>query len=522
MAYGRTDNAQRETHRKYSLRGEQVNQNTDSLIVQWFLNLLIPWYSRIGPMNTVLSALRQIVRRGHWKGEGGYREVLAISVPLILSTSAWSLQMFVDRTFLSWYSPEALAASLPAGILNITTTSIFAGTAGYVSVFVSQYYGAGRFSRMGSAMWQGIYIALIGGFIHLLLIPFAPQIFALFGHEPAVQRFESEYFQMLCLGAAPHIASAAFSGYFTGIGRTWPVMWINFVATGFNLTLDYVLIFGKFGFPEMGMKGAGIATSAAAVVYCILYVGLFYIPGFAENDNALRQWRLDLELFKRLIRFGLPSGMQFFIDLAGFTGFILIVGHLGTEDLAATNVAFNVNTIAFMPMMGLGFAISILVGKYLGAEKPPLAESSSIAGFHLSFAYMSFMGLCYIALPSLFLLPFELGADPERFAPVAEKAKILLRFLALFALFDGMNIIFSSALKGAGDTRFVMFMLTTMAIFGLVLPVGMAVYYFQANIYTVWTIATVYGLVLALGFFVRFSLGHWKEMRVIEEAPPLD
>ncbi|MBW7857093.1 MAG: MATE family efflux transporter, partial [Leptonema sp. (in: Bacteria)] len=168
------------------------------------------------------------------------------------------------------------------------------------------------------------------------------------------------------------------------------------------------------------------------------------------------------------------------------------------------------------PMMGLGFAISVLVGKYLGANNSTTAETSSVAGFHLAFFYMIFMGICYILLPSLFLLPFKLGADTAQFTPVAEKAKILLRFLAIFALCDGMNIVFSSALKGAGDTRFVMIMLATMATFGLVLPVWLAVYYFNSNVYTVWVIATVYGFLLGAGFFIRFAFGHWKEMRVIE------
>ncbi|MBW7858497.1 MAG: MATE family efflux transporter, partial [Leptonema sp. (in: Bacteria)] len=149
----------------------------------------------------IAISFRNLVRRGKWQGSGGYREVLAISIPLILSTSAWSLQMFVDRMFLTWYSQEALAASLPAGLLSVTTTSIFIGTASYVSVFVSQYFGAGQLSRMGSAMWQGIYIAVIGGLLHLVIIPFSPQIFAIFGHEPLVAQYESDYFQMIFLGA---------------------------------------------------------------------------------------------------------------------------------------------------------------------------------------------------------------------------------------------------------------------------------------------------------------------------------
>ncbi len=96
-----------------------------------------------------------------WRCEGGYREVLAIAIPLILSTGAWGIQHFVDRMFLTWYSPEAIAAAMPAGILNFTIMSLFLGTAGYVSTFVAQYHGASRCERIGPILWQGMYVAIM-------------------------------------------------------------------------------------------------------------------------------------------------------------------------------------------------------------------------------------------------------------------------------------------------------------------------------------------------------------------------
>jgi MATE family multidrug resistance protein len=198
-----------------------------------------------------------------WASTGGYREVLVIAVPLILSTSAWSVQHFVDRMFLSWYSPETLAASMPAGILFFTLMSLFIGTASYVSTFVAQYYGAERYQRIGPALWQGIYISLLGGLLLLCLIPFAQPIFGLVGHDPAVQHHEVVYFRILCIGGFPVIASAAISGFFAGRGRPWPVMWVNTLSTAVNLIMDYALIFGAWGFPELGIKGAGIATVLA-------------------------------------------------------------------------------------------------------------------------------------------------------------------------------------------------------------------------------------------------------------------
>ena len=119
--------------------------------------------------------------RNRWNSPGGYREVLGIAMPLILSTASWSVQHFVDRMFLAWYSPETIAAAMPAGMVYFSIVSIFMGTAGYASIFVAQYYGAGQYHRIGPAIWQGVYISYIGGVVLICAIPFAQTIFQLKG-----------------------------------------------------------------------------------------------------------------------------------------------------------------------------------------------------------------------------------------------------------------------------------------------------------------------------------------------------
>ncbi|HPO45731.1 MAG TPA: MATE family efflux transporter [Spirochaetota bacterium] len=460
-----------------------------------------------------------------WRARGGYRELLVLSIPLILSTSSWSLQHFVDRMFLAWYSPFAIAAVMPAGMLNFCTMSIFIGTAGYVSIFAAQYFGAGVNERIGSSIWQGAYIAAFGAIVHLALIPLAPAIFDLAGHDPEVRRYEVIYFQILCLGAFPGIASSAFSGFFTGLGRPWPVMWVNLLATGVNLFLDYLLIFGKWGFPEMGIKGAAIATVAAGFVYCAAYLALLAAPKARRIYHTLSGWRLDRELFARLLRFGFPNGVQFFVDIAGSTVFILLVGRLGTTNLAATNIAFNINTLAFMPMFGFGIAVSVLVGQYIGMERTDLAERSVYSGFHMTFLYMAAISLCYLLAPDIFVAPFMSKADPAAFSEIYPLSVILLRFVALYCIFDTLNIIFASALKGAGDTRFVMYMLAVVSLVVLVLPTYLALVVFDGGLYAAWVIASLYVVVLGFAFFIRFRGGRWKSMRVIEKPvvclPPI-
>jgi MATE family multidrug resistance protein len=459
--------------------------------------------------------------KNRWSRPAGYREVLAVAVPLILSTATWSVQHFVDRMFLAWYSPEAIAASLPAGMLHFSMVSIFMGTAGYVSTFVAQYFGAGRYERIGPALWQGIYMSLIGGFLIMFAIPFAEPIFSLVGHSLPVQANEVVYFKILCLGAGPYIASFALSGFYSGRGRTWPVMWVNLFTTAVNLVLDYALIFGHWGFPELGIGGAGIATVIAGVFSLAVFLALLAVGNTNHTFHTLKGWRPDGDLFVRLLRYGFPSGVQFFLEMTGFTGFILIVGRLGIASLAATNIAFNINTLAFMPMVGCGIAISVLVGQYLGANKPDLAQTAAYSGFHMTLGYMITIGAAYVLLPDIFIAPFARHSDPRSFPEIYRYSVVLLRFVAVYSIFDAMNIIFCSAIKGAGDTRYVMIVTVILSFFVLIIPVYIAVEILNVGLMISWVLATAYATLLGLVFFQRFRGGKWKTMRVIELEPPL-
>jgi MATE family multidrug resistance protein len=451
-----------------------------------------------------------------WNIEAGYREILVVAIPLILSTASWSVQHFVDRMFLAWYSPEAIAAAMPAGMLNFTMVSIFMGTAGYVNTFVAQYYGAKRYHRIGPALWQGVYMSLIGGVLILLAIPFAGPIYRLVGHSAQIQQLEIEYFRILCLGSFFPIGSYALSGFFSGRGKTWPVMWVNTLTTIVNLVLDYALIFGHWGFPELGIKGAGIATVAAGMFSFFLFILILAGGNTNRIYHSIKGWRFDRDLFIRLLRYGFPSGVQFFLEIAGFTGFVLVVGRLGTASLAATNIAFNINTLAFMPMIGFGIAISVLVGQYLGAEKPGLAQTAAYSGFHLTLAYMTAIALAYVLIPDIFVAPFAHNAESESFHVIYRYSVILLRFVAVYSIFDAMNIIFCSAIKGAGDTRYVMFVTVLLSVFILILPVYLIVEILELGLMFAWVLATAYVTLLGVIFYLRFLGGKWKSMRVIE------
>ncbi len=470
-------------------------------------------------MNTLHHIAQRIRRLFHWDEEAGGRRLLSMALPLIVSTGSWSIQHFVDRMFLAWYSPEALAASMPAGITNFTLMSLFIGTASFVGTFVAQYTGAKQPKMVGPILWQGLYLSLIGGIAIFLCAIFAEHIFAFAGHEEHIQRFETAYFRILCFGAFPAIGSSALASFFIGRGENLPVMWNNLLTTAINLVLDYVMIFGTWGFPEMGIEGAALATVLAGVFNFLFYAAIIFRDNANQEYHTRKEWKLQPALLGRLLRFGFPNGVQFFIDVAGFTVFLLMVGRLGTVALAATNIAFNINTLAFMPMIGFGISISTMVGNFIGAGKADEAEKISYVGFTMTLAYMAVIAMFYVITPGIFILPFSVGSGKANFEQIAELTVLLLRFVAIYSIFDTANIIFASAIKGAGDTRFVMAMILMMSMVVLVIPTYIVLTIFSGGIVVCWAIATVYVCLLGVAFYLRFRGGKWKSMKVIEEAP---
>jgi MATE family multidrug resistance protein len=168
-----------------------------------------------------------------------------------------------------------------------------------------------------------------------------------------------------------------------------------------------------------------------------------------------------------------------------------------------------------MPVLGMGPAVAVLVGQHIGEGRPDLAATTAWNGLRLGILYMVIIGLSYVTVPGLFAGLFAPLGDHGSFAPIRAATVLLLRFVALYSVFDSFNIVFGSALKGAGDTRFVMTYLFVMASVGLVLPSVLFIGVLSRGLVTAWVIVTAYIIVLAVGFFFRFLGGKWKSMRVI-------
>jgi MATE family multidrug resistance protein len=446
---------------------------------------------------------------------GGSRELLSLAAPLIVSQSFMTVQLFVDTVLLSWYDPRAMAASFPAVMWFWLPFGLLQVTAGYTSTFVAQYTGAGRPHRVGPAVWQGIHFGVLAGLAMLLLVPAAPFLIAVGGHSPALQALEVAYLRCLAFAAVPMLTMGAINGFFSGRGQTWTVLAIEAFGTSVNVVLACILIFGRLGFAERGIEGAGWATVAGSWASALLAVALLLRRRYRKGYNTASGWRPERELFGRLMKYGGPAGTQVFLDVLVWHLFTQMVGRLGEAAMGATTLTVRLNLIAFLPMMGLGQAVGILVGQRLGADRPDLAEKSAYTGLKWAFGYMSVIAMVYLTLPHLLVSVFEGGRDPEDFAAVAAIVPGLLVCVAAFSVADSVNLTFSFALRGAGDTRFVTLVTFCLAWPILVLPTFLVVQS-GGSVYWTWWFATAHIFAMSVCFYLRFRTGKWKDMRVIE------
>ena len=451
-----------------------------------------------------------------WNQPNGYRQLLAIGLPLVVSMGSQTFMLFTDRVFLAGYSLEAIAAALPAGIAAFLFVSFFLGVTSYVNVFVAQYTGAGRPEKVMASLWQGIYFALMAGLVMAALFYIAPSLFTLAGHPPEVQELEVAYFRILMIHAIPFLGGNVLSTFFSGRGVTRPIMIINLLGAALNIPLDYALINGFWVIPPLGIVGAGLATLFAA---CTILTGFILAIQLPKSHSRFRLWAnrgFVPELFKRMMRFGLPGGIQFFLDMFAVTFFVFMIGRLGKVELAATNIAFSIYTLAFLPMIGFHVAVQTMVGQAIGRGLADEGREATTSALHLTLLYMAVVAVVFLSLPDWLMELFRTkGFSDTQFAPIKDTGVFLIRFVAFYTVLDAVSIVYTGALKGAGDTKFVMISMGLLSTLLLTLPVYFGITFLSWGLYPVWGIISVYVLGLSITFWLRFRGGKWMSMKVI-------
>lgn len=443
---------------------------------------------------------------------------------MVVSQASDTVMQFVDRLFLSRIGEAHLSAAMSGGLTQFMVGSIFIGMVGYVAAIVAQYFGAKRYEKCAEATFQALVLACLCYPVLLAISPLFRHFFALMGQSPIQVELGYTYFQTLIFGFIFLVLRFALTGFFIGIGRTTVVMIANACGMLINIPANYVLIFGKLGFPELGLRGAAIGTILGnALIFAILLV--FYLRGKNREDfNTHQALRFRPKIFRTLFRFGAPAGVEMFLCVSAFNLFVQLMHSYGTKTAAAVTIAFNWDIVAFLPMLGMGHAATALVGQNVGARDLQTARKSAFLSLKVAWIYSSSMVLLFVfatrTLVGLFASGFGTNA-----AEVSSLAMVMLRLAAVYILADSTQIIFAGALRGAGDTKWVMrtsvilhwiFVVVTFILIRVV----------QLDPVDVWIFFIFFVVSLGLAMFLRFRGNKWMQIEMInhddDEAPALE
>lgn len=437
-----------------------------------------------------------------------------MSWPIILGSMSYTLMEFTDKWMVSRLGTAPLAAVGAASLWSYTLSTFLLGIVGCVSTFVSQSIGRGHPEHAGAYAWQAIWISLAAGLVAAALWPASAWLFTAMNHAPEVQGLELDYFRTRLFGYIPLVWGMGLSAFFQAINRSSVPMYVALFGNGLNIVLNYFLIFGNpaLSIPELGVTGAALATVISQFVQVLMLQGIFLSPALDRLYRTRQSWRLDALRARELLGIGLPAGGAMLVDICNWAIFVgFIVGYFGPADLAANNVAISFMQVSFMPAYALNQGIAPIVGQWIGRGDIARAKARTYTAVRIGVVYMLSMGL-FVAFWRTELV----GLFSEEPAVIALGARLLV-LAALFQGFDAINIVLMGALRGAGDTRWIMVMTFVTAYFVFIPMASICSIGLGAGAYGAWTGAALYIMLSSAIFYHRFRGERWRHIRIFHE-----
>ena len=427
---------------------------------------------------------------------------------MVVSQGAFAVMVFTDRLFMSYIDAAHIAAALGGGVAAFFCFSLFLGLITYGNAMVAQYFGAGQLAKCPLVVTQGMLIALGSAPLLFVMALFGGKAFALIGHDPAQVPLEQIYFSILMFGSVFTLLKASLACYFAGIGRTRVVMVADLFACAVNVPLSWVLIFGKFGFPQLGIAGAALGT-VVATVFAISVFLLFYLGKDHQRQfHVAESLRLDRAIMRRYFRLGMPSGLEAFMNISSFNLFLLLFQSYGVVQGAAMAIVFNWDMVSFIPMMGLNIGVMSLIGRFVGAGNMERANQVISSGFIAALGYSGLLAILFLVFREALVGVFE--TPDGNFPAIRELASQMMIGLTTYMLADATILIAGGALRGAGDTRWLM--VTSISVHWLMLLaqyVVIVVYGFGPLVS--WWVFVFMLILLALLYLGRLFGGTWRQ-----------
>ena len=436
------------------------------------------------------------------------RELMVLAVPIIISQGAYAFMIFTDRYFMAQLSATHISASMSGGVTAYVTLSLFLGMVAYANALVAQYFGASELHKCSKVVTQGIILAiLVAPVLALMSYPTAG-LFSLMGHSDELIELETIYYQVLIWGGVFSLAKAALSSFFSGIGRAWVVMVCDLTGVLLNIVLSYGLIFGRWGLPEMGIAGAALGTVIATACTLGLFLGFYLQKELKATFSIATAWVFDKAIVAQYLRFGFPSGLEAFMNVVTFNLFLLMFQTYGVNEGAAMAIVFNWDLLSFISMVGLHIALMSLSGRMVGSRRYADLNKVILSGLGIALLVTTIVAVLFAVFRYELVSVFDTG--DVSFGEIRELAVLMMVGLAIYVIADGLNLVASGVLRGAGDTRWLMVMSVSLHWLMLIAQV-MIIKVWQLGPMVSWWAFVSMLMCLAVAYLYRLKWGPWRD-----------
>lgn len=449
-----------------------------------------------------------------FRKNGDIKDVLVVALPMLLSMSFDTLMTFVDRLFLSRLGPAEMNASLGAGGMNLVLITFFTGMISYTTAMVAQRFGAGKKQECASVFMQAVYLSLACVPFLYLMIPLGHLIFEQQGLAADQLAYQKLYFNILMIGGIVSLVRNAAPCFFSGIGETKIIMKAAFAGMLVNIVCNYFLIFGVGPCPRLGVAGAAYGTVTGNIVSTVMLFVVYFGKRYHSLYGTRSNLKFNLAQVKELLKRGMPSGVEMFLNMAAFQLMILLFHGLGAEAATAASIMFNWDMVAYVPLMGLEVASTSLVGRYVGAKSAAAASRSTYSGLKVGWGYSLLIAVLLIFLPGVLADVFrpDVTASAEAIA-IFESARpmgiFMLRFATLYIFVEVLLVVYCGALRGAGDTVWVMCACAVMNWFNTI-ALYVAAYIIKVPPHYAWIIVVCVYSTAPVLFYLRWKSGKWR------------
>ena len=380
---------------------------------------------------------------------------LKLAYPVILGMLGHTFVSLVDNVMVGQLGPTELAAVSLGNSFIFIAMSIGIGFSTAITPLVAEADAEGNFSKGKSAFKHGLFLCIVLAILLFIILLFSKPLMHIMDQPKAVVSLAIPYLDLVAFSLVPLIIFQAFKQFSDGLSLTKYPMYATILSNVLNVVINYVLIFGKFGFPEMGIIGAAIGTLVSRFVM-LFYLWILLVKRKKSKAyvTGIKLFNLSKEALKKIINLGLPSAMQMFFEVGIFTAAIWLSGTLGENAQAANQIALNLSSMTFMVAMGLSVAVMIRVGNQKGLNDYKNLKRIAESIFFLGFIFAVIFALVFVvfneALPNLYVNLDDIENEINTLE-VVKIASVLLLAAAVFQITDSLQVIVLGALRGLQD-----------------------------------------------------------------------